>query len=269
MEPLSRKDTYRKRQNIGKVGRPIFWSILGLLYAASFGLLFYFVKVPTSYAMRIGLEAGLFFLSVILLDMYMQAFAVLSMRPTNQAERFFRPNPFIIACWVLSVLYHLGMGLLSSRVLPNIVYYGGLIFTLGLLLVTILHYVVRFAFGKGERKVQEEEAYAREQRQVLEMIRDTQSDYYWIRDVMDHHEDVRQMMVWNGFDRMLEEQMYDLQPYFQRTVLTNRDIDRVMGIRAWFESMRRIVEEHPNYQQVQTRIDDSGLPLRQKRKKRQ
>lgn len=261
-------DTYRKRHDTGRAGRPVFWSILGLLYAASFGLVFYFVKVPTSYAMRIGLEAGLFFLSVILLDMYMQAFAVLSMRPTNQVERFFRPNPFIIACWVLSVIYHLSMGLLTSRVLPDAVYYGGFVFTLGLLLVTIVHYFARFAFGKGERKIQEEEEYAREQRQVLEMIRDTQSDYYWIRDVMDNHEDVRQMMVWNGFDRMLEEQIYDLQPYFQRTVLTNRDMDRVAGIRAWFESMRRIVEEHPNYQQVQTRAADSDLPLRQKRKNR-
>lgn len=259
-------DTYRQRRDKGKAGRTVFWFILGLLYAASFGLLFYFVKVPTSYAMRIGLEAGLFFLSVILLDMYMQAFAVMSIHPAEREKTFIRPNPFIIACWVLSVLYHLSIGLLSSRVLPDVVYYGGLIFTLGLLLMTIVHYFARFVFGRRERQAYEEEVYARDQRQALEMIRDTQSDYYWIRDVMENHEDVRQMMIWNGFDRTLEEQMYDLQPYFQRTILTNRDMDKVAGIRAWFESMRRIVKEHPNYQPVQTRTA-SELPLRQKRKK--
>jgi hypothetical protein len=266
VEPLSRVEKYRQRKEKRKGGRIIFWVALLILYIAMFYTLLYFVKVPMNYTMRIGLEVGLFFLSVIFLDAYLQAFATISIRPPQKVEtRLIRPNPLIIGLWVVSLCYHLSIGLLSSIYLPDWVYNAGLIFTLALFLATILHFLAYFAYSKKEHRWLKEEMYVSDQRKAYEMIRDCQSHYYWIRDVMENNEEVRQMMKWNHFDHNLEEQMYELQPYFQRTVFTKKDLEKIAGIGVWLESMRRIIEEHPNYSKAQTRKDT--LPLRGKRKR--
>ncbi|AMA73885.1 hypothetical protein [Aneurinibacillus thermoaerophilus] len=264
MEPLSRVEKYRQRKERKKGNRSLFWMVLIILYIFVLYILIYFIKLPTDYAWRIGLEAGLFFLSVIFLDAYLQAFTTISTRPVQKMEtRLIRPNSFIIGAWVISLCYHLGVGLFSSMYLPDWMYYAGFVFTLALFLATIIHFLTYFAYNKKERQWLLEEMYASDQRRAYEMIRDNQSQYYWIRNVMETNEEVRQMMKWNGFDRNLEERMYELQPYFQRTIFTKKDLDKIAGISAWLENMRRIIEEHPSYSSL--KIHSDHLPLRSKR----
>jgi hypothetical protein len=265
LEPLSRVDKYRQRKEKRKGGRVLIWTTFSLLYIVIFYILIFLIKVPADYTKRIGLEVGLFFLSVIFLDAYLQSFTTISIRPLQKMEaRLTRPNPIIIGCWVISLCYHLSAGLLSSMYLPDGVYYAGFIFTLALFVMTIIHFLAYFAYNKKERQWMIEERYASDQRRAYEMIRDNQSEYYWIRDVMKNNEEVRQMMKWNNFDRNLEEKMYELQPYFQRTIFTNKDLDKIAGIRAWLDNMRRIIEEHPNYSVTK---ETEELPLRSKRRR--
>jgi hypothetical protein len=265
LETLSRTEKYRRRKQEAKGGRIAFRIALIVVYILLFYVLVYFVKVPVNYAMRVGLEVGLLFISVILLDAYLQAFTTISAKQVQKAEgQAIRANPFIISLWVLSLCYHLSIGLLSSIWLPDWVYYGGFLFTIGLLFATLVHFLAYFAYNKKERKWLEEEMYASDQRRAYEMIRDNQSQYYWIRDVMERNDEVRQMMKWNRFDYNLEEHLYDLQPYFQRTIFTNKDLEKIAAIQAWLDNMRRIIEEHPNYQNVKKQTGDN-LSLRRRR----
>ncbi|ERI08237.1 hypothetical protein [Aneurinibacillus aneurinilyticus] len=258
-------DKYRQRKEKRKGGRSLVWAAFAFLYIVIIYILLYFIKVPVDYTKRIGLEAGLFFLSVIFLDAYLQAFTTISIRPVQKVEAHMtRPNPIIIAFWVISLCYHLSIGLLSSMYLPDWMYYMGFVFTLALFIATVIHFLAYFAYSKRERQWVMEERYASDQRRAYEIIRDSQSQYYWIRDVMKNNEEVRQMMLWNNFDRNLEERMYELQPYFQRTIFTNKDLDKIAGISAWLDNMRRIIEEHPNYSPVQACSEE--LPLRSKRR---
>ncbi|WP_027415104.1 hypothetical protein [Aneurinibacillus terranovensis] len=266
MNTLSRVEKYQRRNRKRKGGRIFFRIVLAVFYIAVFYFLVNYVRVPSEYAIRVGLEVGLFFLSIIFLDLYLQAFTVISTKPVHKFEgKHLRANPVLITCWVLSLCYHLGLGLLSSMWIQKIFYYAGLLFTLAVLLITLAHFLSYFAYVKMERKWAVEEIYASDQRNAYEMIRDSQSMYYWIQDVMKHNEEVRQMMLWNKFDRTMEEHMYDLQPYFQRTIFTNKDLERISAIRVWLENMRRVIEEHPNYQPAKLRTSEE-LPLRKRGK---
>lgn len=266
MDPLSRTEKYRQRREKRKGGRALVWTALSLVYLIVFYMLLYFIKVPADYTKRIGLEAGLFFLSVIFLDAYLQAFATISTRPVQKREtQLTRPNPFIIGFWVVSLCYHLSVGLLSSIYIPDWMYYTGFIFTLGLFLATVIHFLAYFAYSKRERQWAVEEQYTSDQRRAYEMIRDIQSQYYWICDVVENNGDVRQMMKWNNFDHNLEERIYEVQPYFQRTIFTNKDLDKIAGISAWLDNMRRIIEEHPNYSAEVAGAKE--LPLRSRRRR--
>ncbi|WCK55683.1 hypothetical protein PP175_07000 [Aneurinibacillus sp. Ricciae_BoGa-3] len=263
---LSRVDKYRKRKDKRKDGRIYFRIALAIFYIAIFYILVDYIKVPSEYSIRVGLEVGLFFISIIFLDLYLQAFTVISTKPVKKFEgKALRANPLLITCWVISLVYHMGLGLLSSMQIPLPYYFSGLVFSIGLLIVTLGHFFSYFAHVKLERKWAVEEIYATDQRNAYEMIRDCQSSYYWIQEAIKHNDEVAQMMKWNNFDRTMEEHMYDLQPYFQRTIFTNKDLERIRSIGVWFDNMRRVIQEHPNYRPVKTRTAEE-IPLRKRRK---
>ena len=162
METLSRVEKYRRKKESGK-GRKILYWLFGLVF---YGLLLWFLyrllQIPSDMTGKIGMEIILFVLSFLFLGIYVQRFTMISLKNALGV------NPFLIIGWAISLTYHLILWLGSSMGLHNYYYYGGIIYSITLVYLTLLHFLSYFSFVKREYEHRRQELLEKKNRRALE-----------------------------------------------------------------------------------------------------
>lgn len=162
METLSRVEKFGRKKGSGK-GRKFLCWLFGLVF---YGLLLWFlfrlVQVPTDMTGKIGLEILLFIVSFLFLGIYVQSFAMISLKKALGV------NPFLILGWAISLTYHLILWLTSTMGLSNYYYYGGIIYTITLVYLTLLHFLSYFSFMRREYEHKRQELLEKKKQLALE-----------------------------------------------------------------------------------------------------
>lgn len=153
METLSRVDKYRKEKENGKGTKILYWFLSALFFALFLYVFYRFAQIPMGITERNGLEMGLFLCSLLFLGVYVQSFAIISTKKiTDMDVKEVRANPFLIIGWAISLTYHLFLWLAGARQLSPLIYEIAIIFSVAFFLLTVLHFLLYFAYVKKERE---------------------------------------------------------------------------------------------------------------------
>lgn len=162
METLSRVEKYRRKKENGKGRKILYWLIGLVFYSLLLWFLYRLLQIPTDMTEKIGMEIILFILSFLFLGIYIHSFAMISLKKELGI------NPFLIIGWTVSLTYHLILWLTSSLGLSNYYYYGGIIYTITLVYLTLMHFLSYFSFLKREQERKRQEILKKNKRRSLE-----------------------------------------------------------------------------------------------------
>lgn len=197
------------------------------------------------------MEISLFFCAILFLDLYLLAFTYISTKSYHfQDEKAVKVKYYIITSWVVSLLYHFALWLMSSEEMRTAYYQLGIAITLGSLIFTIGHFCFYFSTIKFNNKIYNTAMFLENRRQIFELLRGILYMYHLIRDIMDKDSEILQMMRWNQFDILLEEMADEAQPYVHTSSYNREDLEKLTGVKLWMENMLMIIEQHPNYKDV-------------------
>lgn len=243
METLSRVDKYRKEKDGGKGTKILYWFYAVLFYAIFFYVLYRFALIPAGITERNGLEMGLFLLSLLFLGIYVQSFAMISTKRVTQLEgKEVRVNPLLIMGWAFSLTYHAFLWLAGTNGLSRWFYNGGIVYSLTLVFLTLFHFLSYFSYVHKEREYKKQELREKEKRILMEDIKEILSMYKKIREQTHNNEKISRMLIWNDYDRMLEEIKYDLQQLMQQDGYNGADFEKLAVMKTWLFNLMDLMD---------------------------
>lgn len=229
----------------------VFWIVSFIFYALFLYLFVRYVTIQSSISFLETLEIGLFFCTILFLDLYLLAFTFLSTKiSVQQAEKTFRAKYSIIAAWVGSLLYHFVLWLMSPSFQLLLYYQAGVAITLGALVFTLAHFCIYFSSVKDYHRVESKSRYLENRREAYELLQSILYMYNVMSDVVKRDPEVGHMMRWNQFDTMLEQMVYEAQPYVQAVSFSKEDLEKLIGVKLWMENMLMIIEQHPTHKNI-------------------
>lgn len=242
METLSRVEKYRNERNGGKGTKILYWFYAVLIYAVLFYVFYRFPLIPAGIEKN-GLEMGLFLLSLLFLGIYVQSFAIISTKKVTQLEgKEVRINPWLIMGWALSLTYHVFLWLAGTSDLSRWFYNGGIVFTLTLFFFTLFHFISYFSYVHKEREFKRQELREKEKRKAMEDIKEILSMHKSIREKIHKNEKISKMIMWNNYDRNLEEAMFDLHELMKQDEFVGANFEEMAAMKTWLFNLMELMD---------------------------